>query len=177
MISYALFRLLFALCRLLGRFLALSRQTLHALRLPQAFSPTFLVCLLGSRNRQRVGRNVVGHHRTGPDIGTVADLDRRYQRRIGADKSAGADIGVMLGDAVVIAGDGAGADIGARTDPGVADVAQMIGLGAGLDLGGFHLDEIADVDVGAEVGAGAQARIGADARSLADMRAFQMRER
>ena len=59
-----------------------------------------------------------------------------------------------LSDAVVVAGDGAGADVGSRADPGVADIAQMVGLGAGLDQRLLHLDEIADVDVLAELAPG-----------------------
>ena len=50
-----------------------------------------------------------------------------------------------LARAVVIAGDGAGADIGAGADAGVADIGEVIGLGAGLDHGLLDLDEIADV--------------------------------
>ena len=68
------------------------------------------------------------HLNTVSDIGAVADLDRRHQRGIGADEGALADIGTVLGDAVVIAGDGAGADIGALAHSRIADVAEMIGL-------------------------------------------------
>ena len=38
--------------------------------------------------------------------------------------------GAIFEEAVVIAGDRARADIGARADVGVADVGQMVGLGA-----------------------------------------------
>ena len=103
------------------------------LRLAQALGPAFLDGLPAAPDRQRIRRHVRGDHRAGADIGAVADLDRRDQRRIRADEGALADVGAVLGGAVVVAGDGAGADIGARADPGVADIAQMVGLGAGLD--------------------------------------------
>jgi hypothetical protein len=82
----------------------------------------------------------------------------------------------MLVNAVVIAGDGAGPDIGALADMRVADIGKMIGLGARLEGGLLHLDEIADMDVGAQFGARPQPCKGPDARSLADMGAFEMRK-
>ena len=51
----------------------------------------------------------------------------------------------MLVEAVVVAGDGAGADIGAGADLGVADIGQMIDLGAGVDQRRLGLDEVADL--------------------------------
>src|SRR6185437_7696453 len=149
----------------------------QALELPQAFSPTRLNRLFGTFERQRVGRHVLGYYRAGADIGAVADLNRRDQRRIGANEGPLADIGAMLGGAVIITGDGAGANIGAGTDVRVADISQVIGLGAGLDLSFLYLDEIADMHVGTEIGAGAQPGKRSDAGALADVSAFQMRER
>ena len=67
-------------------------------------------------------------------------------------------VGAVLVAAVVIAGDGAGADIGAGADEGVADIAQMIGLGAGLDRRFLDLDEIADARALAEPRARPQPR-------------------
>ena len=49
---------------------------------------------------------------------------------VGADEHVRADLGAVLVDAVVIAGDGAGADIGARADACVADIGEVIGLDA-----------------------------------------------
>ena len=83
--------------------------------------PSLTVCAARATASASAG-TFVGHHRAGADIGAVADLDRRHQRRVRADEGAVADIGAVLGDAVVIAGDGAGADIGARADPRVADI-------------------------------------------------------
>src|SRR5215467_12176249 len=83
----------------------------------------------------------------------------------------------MLGNAIVIAGDRAGADIGAGPDGCIADVAQMIGLGASLDHRLLDLDEISDVNVLLQARAGTQPGEGADRGALADMRPFEMRER
>ena len=57
-----------------------------------------------------------------PTIAPVADRDRRDQRRVGADEGAGTDHRAVLAEAVVIAGDCAGADVRAGADVGVADV-------------------------------------------------------
>ncbi len=90
---------------------------------PQARGPVLLNHLARARERQCIHRHVAGNHRAGTDIGAVADLDRRNQRRIGTDECILADRRAVLGAAVVIAGDGAGADIGIGADRGVADIA------------------------------------------------------
>ena len=92
-------------------------------------------------------------------------------------KCAFADIGAVLGDAVIIARDGARADIGALADPCITDIGEMIGLRASLDRGLFHFDKVADVHILAEVSAGSQSSERTDARVLADMRTLKMRER
>src|SRR3546814_7393717 len=51
----------------------------------------------------------------------------------------------MLGEAVVVAGDGAGPEIGAGADPGVADIGEVVGLGTRFDHRVLDLDEVADV--------------------------------
>src|SRR5690606_6400024 len=92
------------------------------------------------------------------DIGAVADLDRRNQRGIGADKGTGADLGPVLGEAVVIAGDGAGADIGASTHARVSNVGEVVGLGLVAELRGLGLDEVADAYAAAEFRSGTKPR-------------------
>ncbi len=53
----------------------------------------------------------------------------------------------MLGESVVIAGDGSGTDVGLATEIGVAEVRQMIRLGAGGERCILGLDEVADGDI------------------------------
>ena len=72
--------------------------------------------------------------------------------------------------AVVIAGDGAGADVDVSADAGIAHVAQMIRLAARADLAVLHFDEVADVHAAVQDGSGPQAREGSDAAVLADRR-------
>src|SRR3546814_12206796 len=73
-----------------------------------------------------------------------------------------ADLGAIFEIAVIVASDGAGADIGVRTDADIAEIAQVIGLGALADLGLFGFDEITNLCLFAQYGAGAQSRIGPD---------------
>ena len=86
--------------------------------------PARLVLLAAAGDRQRVGRHVLGDDAARGDIGAVADRHRRDQRAVRADEGARADLGVVLVEAVVVAGDRAGADVGARADMRVADIGR-----------------------------------------------------
>ncbi len=121
-----------------------------------------------SGERQRIGGDVLGDDAAGTDIGALADLDRRHQRGVGADKGACPDLGPMLVEAVIVAGDGAGADVSARADARVADISEMVNLGALADLGLLDLDEVADMGVRGERSAGPEPRERTDDRALAD---------
>ncbi len=66
----------------------------------------------------------------------------------------------MLGGAVIVAGDRSGTDISALSDSGIADIGEMVDLGAGFDRGVFDLDKITDAAAGGEAGTGAQTGIG-----------------
>ncbi len=74
----------------------------------------------------------------------------------------------MLVEAVIVAGDGTGADVSARADAGVADIGEMVNLGALADLGLLDLDEVADMGVGGEARAGSKPRKRTDRRARAD---------
>src|SRR6201994_4175050 len=101
----------------------------------QARRPPLLNDLLAAPDGERVSGHVAGDNRPRPHIGAVADLHRRHQGRIGADEGALADLGLVLGSAVVIARDSAGADIRPGADPGVAYIAEVHGVRAGAELG------------------------------------------
>src|SRR6185437_16556480 len=91
-----------------------SRLRLPALGLDLAIArgAALADALLAALDRHRVVRDIPGDDRARADIGAGADLDRRHQRRVGADEGALADQRLVLAKAVVIAGDGAGADVG-----------------------------------------------------------------
>ena len=82
----------------------------------------------------------------------------------------------MLEDPVVVAGDRAGADVGARTDARVADVGEVVRLGALLDDRVLDLDEVADMRVLGDLGTGPQAGERPDPGAAADVAALEMAE-
>src|SRR5439155_24594127 len=87
------------------------------------------------------------------------------------------DGGAEFVGAIVVAGDGAGADVYTRADIGIAHVGQVIGLAVRGDPAVLDFDEVADVDIFSQRRARAQARVGADLRLCADHRVFQVAER
>src|SRR5579872_1958642 len=94
-------------------------------RSAQADRLTFLNNLPRASESKRAGRYVLGDDRARPHIGAGPDFNRRDDRGVRADEGAFADGGAVLGVAVVIAGDGAGPDVGIGADEGIANVAQM----------------------------------------------------
>ena len=58
----------------------------------------------------------------------------------------------MLHDAIVITGDRACADIGFLANVGIADIREVVGLGARPENGVFDFDKIADMGVVPELG-------------------------
>src|SRR5687767_8505412 len=58
-----------------------------------------------------VGRHVLGERRARRDVGTSADAEGRHQGAVRADEHAIADHRLVFGDAVVVAGDGAGSNV------------------------------------------------------------------
>ena len=94
------------------------------------FRPAFFDALAGARDDQRVCRNIFGDATGSRHVRAPADLYRRHQRRIAADEDAVSDYRAVLVHAVVIAGNGAGADVHAGPDFRVAEISQMLGLRA-----------------------------------------------
>src|SRR5688572_8620275 len=96
-----------------------ARHSALGLFLAVARGPARHLPLLGALDSQRARLNIARDDASRADERTVADLDRRNQRAVGADEGALADLGAVLGEAVIVAGDRAGADIGLLADAGV----------------------------------------------------------
>ena len=79
------------------------------------------------------GRRRAGQNRPRTQGRTLANRDRRHQRAVGADEGVVTDPGGELVDAVIIAGNGASANIDLRPDHGVTQIAQMAGFAARAD--------------------------------------------
>ena len=134
------------------------------------------LALFAPGNGDGVRLHVLGNHAAGTDHRAAADGDRRHQRRVGAYEGPFADLGAGLLVAVVVAGDRARADVGACADVGVADIAQMVDLGAPLDRAAFHLDEVADARALADIAAGPEPRERADLGAFSHADALQVAE-
>ena len=86
------------------------------LHLAVAFRTAFAVVLRAAFDGHRIVRHVLRDDRARTDIGAIADPDRRHQRGIGTNEGAFADRRLVLEEAVIVAGDGAGADVGIGAD-------------------------------------------------------------
>ena len=82
----------------------------------------------------------------------------------------------MLRHAVVVAGDGTRPDIGARPHLGIAEIAQVRGLGARVQGRVLDLDEVAEMHARLQHRAGAQAHVRADIGALHQPGVVQVRE-
>ncbi|VWX51967.1 conserved hypothetical protein [Micrococcus luteus] len=118
--------------------------------------------------RQGAGRDVVADHRAGTGVGAVAHRDRGREHRVRAGAHVGPDHGAVLGDAVVVGGDVAAADVGVLADLGVPGVAQVGELGAAAHGHVLGLVERADLAVLPQHRARAQVGERADGRARAD---------
>src|SRR3954468_14584766 len=142
----------------------------------EAASPSIAPLLAAATDTERIGGHVVGDHRAGAHHGTIANSHRRHQRRVGADKRTRADVSVVLAETVIVAGDGARPDVGPRADTGVADIAQVVDLGSGLDHRLLDLDEVADMDTLAQVSTRPQAGIRAEGGARVHLTSFEVTE-
>ena len=86
-----------------------------------------------------------GDRGTGADGRSLAHRHRRHQLGVRADKDVILDDGLVLVGAIVVAGDGTGANIHIGTNLAVAQIAQMTRLGAKPEGGILDLDEVADM--------------------------------
>src|SRR5512145_1785746 len=98
----------------------MSVSLLRAALRPLPGRPPVLDDLLAALDGERVGRNILGDDGAGTDVGPGADRDRRHHADVGADEGPVADPGLVLVEAVVVAGDRARPDVHALPDRGVA---------------------------------------------------------
>src|SRR5690606_25834177 len=87
---------------------------------------SFLRC---ARQRQLTSGRIARQGGTRTEGCALAYRDRRYQLRIRADKGVVFDDGLVLVGAIVVASDGACADVDALTHHSVPDIRQVTGLG------------------------------------------------
>ena len=73
---------------------------------------------------------------------TIADDDRGYKCRIGADERIRADGRLAFHESIKVASDGASADVGFTADLRVADVGEMARLDAVMQRRAVNLDEV-----------------------------------
>ena len=74
---------------------------------------------------QRLRRHVLGDGAAGGGVGTIAHLHGGYKVRVAADEAVIADCSAELILAVVVAGDGAAAEVAVLAHVAVADVGQV----------------------------------------------------
>src|SRR5438093_3996098 len=96
--------------------------------------PSLLDDLGRPPHRQGAGRHILRDRRARADVGALTDGDRRHQARVGPDEGAIGALGLVLVDAVVVAGDRPGADVDALTHRRVADGGGMRQLRAASAL-------------------------------------------
>ena len=132
--------------------------------------------MFAAGDSQSVGRDVSRDHTSCGNDRTSADRDGRDQRAVGSDKRTGADLGLVLEEAIIVAGNRSCADVGACADVGVTKICQMVGLGAWTHRRFLYLDEIADLGLFTKHGTGAKARERTDFGTLADSGSLEMAE-
>src|SRR5690348_14106887 len=144
---------------------SLSRVLLVLLRLgcfSLLFGPPFFHNLAGAAQGQGIGRDIFGDGGGGGHVRTLSNTNRRNQNAVAAYEHAIFDNGLVLVHAVVVAGDGSGADIYFLTDFRVSKIGQMVGLGAFADAGFLKFDEISDVRIFADFATWPQMAVGTE---------------
>jgi len=130
---------------------AAEEKRLH--RDPPAIPPTFLTGvrsaeqggLAGARDGQRLGRRVPGDRRAGADGRALAAGTGATRCPCIEPMKRGRRSRSGLVDAIVVAGDGARADVHVAAMVASADIRQVVHLDPSRDLGLLDLDEVADV--------------------------------
>ena len=87
--------------------------------------PALQIGLALPGNAQRLRGHVLGDGAAGGGVGTIAHLHGGHKVRVAADEAVIADLGAELILAVVVAGDGAAAEVAVLAHIAVADVGQV----------------------------------------------------
>ena len=113
-------------------------------------------------NGNAVVRYILGHDCPCARPGSCTHNDRSDEHRVGTDERILADYRLVLGLAIEVTRNRAGADIRTLTDIGVADIAEMSDLHALTDSRFLEFGMCADVGTRLNRAAGADCGIGAD---------------
>src|SRR5690606_3832749 len=127
-------------------------------------APAFDGDLRSARNGKPLRRRIARERGAGGQRGASSYLDGRDQLRVGADEGIVFDHGAMLVHTIVITRNGTRTHIDPGANGGVADIRQVIRLGALAQGALLDLNEIAHVRLRANVGTRPQARIGPEPR-------------
>ena len=139
--------------------------------LPLLPRPAFFHDLPPAADGQRILRNVVGDAGCRSDVRALANAHRRHQRAVAANENVVVDDGLVLVDAIVIAGDRTSPNVYAGADLRVAQVREMIRLRSLPQLDLFGLNEITDVSTFTDLASWTKMRIRPDNRSRPNLRA------
>src|SRR5256885_866046 len=134
--------------------------------------------LLHAGEGQLPRRGVLGERGSGAECRAPAYARRRDELGVRAYENVVLDDGAVLVRSVVVAHDRAGADVDVSAHLAVADIREVIRLGACAYATRLDLHEVADVHALGEVRARARtdASVGADAAVRADVRVLEVAE-
>jgi hypothetical protein len=118
---------------------------------------------------------VSGVARAGPGPRALADGPRGDDHRVDPDERAIADRGPCLVSAVEVGGDRAGADVHARADLGVAEIAHVVLLGTRAETGVLELGVVADLGTAPDDAARPHVAVRPDRGVILDRRRFDDR--
>src|SRR6185437_2412695 len=108
-------------------------------------APALFSGLPGTTERERVLRHVIGNAGARGNVRAFANAHRRHQGGVTAHKRSVLDNGDVLVRSVIVAGDGAGSNVHAFADLGIAKVAQVIGLRSFSHTRLFGFNKVAHV--------------------------------
>src|ERR1700688_3705206 len=110
-------------------------------------------------NRQRVFRNILGDARRRSHIRALAHAHRSHQGAVATNEYTIVNDSSVLVDAVVVAGDGAGADVHTRSNLSIAQVCEVVRLRSFAQFNLLGFDEISNMRAFADLASRTQVRI------------------